>query len=288
MIHISKAIIPAAGLGTRFLPITKVIAKELLPILEKPAIHYVVQEAMDASLTDICFIISKEKEALRHYFEPNNAALQQIIEQKKLQKRIAATNELIGKGTYSYRIQEHPQGLGHAVLQARDFVAHQLLCAVLLPDDILVGSIPAIAQLSEIALAKNATVLAVMQVTPDKVSSYGMVSIKQALSDRLFELNHIVEKPAIGQAPSEYAVIGRYILTPDIFDALMHIKPGAQGELQLTDAITYRIDQGKKVFACVVDNKRFDTGTPYGWLEANCYYAQQQAGCSPLCSHFNQ
>lgn len=269
---IAKVVIPAAGLGTRFLPITKAVPKELLPILEKPAIHYVVQEAVMSAATDVCLIVSQEKEAIKHYFSPSSAAMQVCIEKKNLTKKYAEVDALIAETSFTYVLQDEPRGLGHAVSLARDFVGDQFF-AVMLPDDIIASSVPVLAQLCTVACQQNATVIAVMRVPRNELSSYGVIAVKNQLSDRLFEVAHLVEKPKADEAPSDFAIVGRYILSPAIFYSLATIKPQALGELQLTDAIAHLLASGQPVFAYLFEGERFDTGTPDGWLKTNIYFA---------------
>jgi UTP--glucose-1-phosphate uridylyltransferase len=268
-----KAVIPAAGLGTRFLPITKVVPKELLPILEKPAIHYVVKEALDAGVQECCFILSEEKHMLTRYFLPTTATLQKAITAKHL-SALDQVDDLIARSSYAYIYQDTPRGLGHAVLLARDFIGDDDFFSVLLPDDIIASDVPGLAQLMDIAFTQQALVVAVIRVPQDQLSAYGVIEVQEQISERVFRVRSMVEKPQAHDAPSDLAIIGRYILSPAIFDALESVKATlTAGELQLTDAIAQVIRNGHPVYACLIDGHRFDTGTPMGWLHTNNYYA---------------
>lgn len=263
--NIKKVVIPAAGFGTRFLPITKSIPKEMLPILNKPAIEYIVQEAMLSGINDFYIVISKGKEAIADYFK-HSTKLDGIAHKNKLS--LSDLESIINFANFSYVHQEKQLGLGHAILMAKNHIKDDFF-AVMLPDDLIVSNRPSIKQLLDLAQVENASVIAVQEVPNEFVSSYGVISIKNKLSNNMFELDGLVEKPAAKLAPSNLAIIGRYVLSSNIFSSLEQINPGANGEIQLTDAIGHLLETGQKVFAYKVEGTRYDVGTPIGWLKAN-------------------
>lgn len=238
---ISKAIIPAGGRGTRFLPVSRVVPKEMLPVLDKPSIQYVVEEAYEAGFSYIIIVIGKNKSLIQDHFKD---CFQNV----------------------TYVLQNEPKGLGHAVWVARHNIGNEYF-AVLLPDDILIGS-PAIGQLAKMAFQYNSSVIAVQETAESELSNYGVVHIGKVLSSNLMELAGIVEKPKAGTAPSNLAVVGRYILSPTIFDILEKQKFDLSGEIQLTDAIS-KLLLSERVLACKVEGLRYDTGTPMGLLKAS-------------------
>ncbi len=273
--RIRKVIIPAAGLGTRFLPITKAIPKEMLPIGNVPALHIILQEAVAAGMTDICLIINEHKQAIQDYFTPVNHAVRPWSDVKN-QSLIESLEKLLSSISIHYIFQQKPAGLGDAILHARDYVGDEY-CAVMLPDDLIRSATPAIGELAVVAASLPACVLAVQEVPRHKVSSYGIISTQQRLTDTVFLVNDVVEKPSVEKAPSALAIVGRYIFSPDIFVELAAIKKvHTQGELQLTDAIARLIKKEGKVLATTLSGVRYDTGTPLGWLEANNGYILHQ------------
>lgn len=261
-ITIKKAIIPAAGLGTRFLPLTSAIPKELLPIMNTPAIQYIVTEAVTAHINDLYIITNDNKPALAHYLNDKKEA------------------------HFSYITQAQPRGLGHAILQAHAHINNEYT-AVLLPDDIIIADQqPAIAQMAAIAERYNASVIAVQNVAESALSSYGVIEIGTQLDTGIFSIKSVVEKPAPGTAPSSYAILGRYILSPEIFTILGNTPPSTQNEIQLTDAIATLIAQGHPVIACEISGNRFDIGTPTGWLHTILHIAQNNPTYKPILEDF--
>jgi len=268
---IRAAVIPAAGLGTRFLPFTKSVPKEMLPLINKPAIQHIIEESVDSNLTELFLIIGNGKGAIVDYFNPIHEQAAFLKEKDKQLLQEVISNR-IGKSTISYLLQPQPKGLGHAIYMAKNVIPTDSYFAVLLPDDILVGKDPAIGVMADIARKENACVIGVQEVPLEHISSYGVVGIKQKLSNDVFEISHLVEKPKKEDAPSNLAVVGRYILPQKIFDALETVEKQAEGEIQLTDAIQLLIEQGEKVLAYKLPHQRFDTGTPRGWLEAIIHF----------------
>jgi UTP--glucose-1-phosphate uridylyltransferase len=271
---ITKAVVPAAGHGTRFLPWTKAVPKELLPLFNKPAIHYIAQEIADAGLTECIMISAPHKHALENYFKPA-PELEKFLQEKSKSYLLSDIDSLIQSLRFTYVYQEEAKGLGHAINLARNSIADDYF-GILLPDDIMVSNPSAIKQLIDIAHTENASVVAVQEVPREKVSSYGIIAIKNQIHSNLFEVSDLVEKPAPHDAPSNLAIIGRYVLSRNIFTSLEHLQPSAGGEIQLTDGIAHMLKSGKRVLACTMHGSRFDVGTPAGWLEANLALAQKQ------------
>ena len=243
----------------------------MIPIIDKPAIHYIAAEVVDASLQELFIIINSGKHAIVDYFNPA-AGKSPYLKEKDLQLLQDVLVKPLEMATISYLIQPEPKGLGHAIYMGRHVIDVDSYFAVLLPDDILVGNSPAIGEMAAIAEQTQSTVIAVQEVPQERISAYGSIKIKEQLSENLFEIDYIVEKPKAEDAPSNLGTVGRYILPYKIFTMLEQIKPDGKGELQLTDAIQKLIEQGEKVLAYKFPQKRFDTGTPPGWLEANIYF----------------
>ena len=265
-------VIPAAGLGTRFLPFTKSVPKELLPIMNKPSIQYIVEECHASGIDSLCLVISERKQALKQYLTHDPFLENHLIQHNK-HHPLTELNELIDTMSFSYVLQDNPRGLGHAISMTRDHIGDQPF-GVLLPDDIIASPTPALAQLIAVAQEFNATVIAVQEVPREQAASYGMVAIKRPLNDHVFEVSHLVEKPKPEDAPSNFAIIGRYILSPRIFEMLDKTNAGAGGEIQLTDALDLLARAGEPVLACKISGTRFDVGVPHGWIKAVEYYSQ--------------
>jgi len=282
--NITKAVIPAAGLGTRFLPYTKSVPKELLPIMGKAAIQLIIEEGIASGITEFEIIANKDKHAIIDYLSPNTH-LDTLLHKMGKEKNINDINAIISKTQFNYIAQPEPLGLGHAILMAEETIKNEYF-GVFLPDEIMSEHIPALRQLIEIAKKYNASVIAVQEVSAETVSSYGIVAIQQQLESDLFEINNLIEKPTQDQAPSNLAIVGRYILSPDIFNALRNIKPGAGNEIQLTDGITTMMNSGERVLAYKINNVRHDIGNPLGWLQANLYYGLSDPEYSPQLKNY--
>ncbi|EEB73863.1 UTP--glucose-1-phosphate uridylyltransferase GalU [Thermococcus sp. AM4] len=263
--RVKKAVIPAAGLGTRMLPITKSMPKEMLPIVDKPVIHYVVEEAIKAGIDDILIVTGKGKRAIEDYFDRSFELEFYLREKGKFEelKQIEEIGEMVD---IYYVRQKKPLGLGDAILHAEKHVNGEPF-AVLLGDDIIVSEEPGIKQLIEIAERREAPVVGVERVPWELVSRYGIVDGKP-LGDGLYQVRHLVEKPSPKEAPSNVAIIGRYVLTPEVFDALRETPPGRGGELQLTDALQ-RILSSQNIFAKEIKGERYDVGSKLGFVIAN-------------------
>lgn len=266
-----QAIIPAGGFGTRLLPVTKAIPKELLPIIDKPAIQYVVEEGIKSKIKDFVIITSKNKNAIKNHFE-KNSILDNVLSKNNKLELIKSTNQIIKQTKFIFLPQEQALGLGHAILTAKPLFEGKLV-AVLLPDDIFTGSNPAISQLIKIAKKENCSVIAVQEVSQEDFSRYGIIDIKHKLNSNLFEIKDLIEKPTKDKAPSNLAIIGRYILSPKIFNSLENIGFGHGGEIQLTDGIKDLLESGEKILALKIQGKRHDAGTTLGWLKTNIDFA---------------
>jgi UTP--glucose-1-phosphate uridylyltransferase len=266
---IRKAVIPVAGLGTRFLPATKTVPKELLPIVDVPSIQYVVQEAVDAGIQEIIFVTGRGKSAIEDHFD-EAPELEQIL----LERGQAATVEMLRRIAEMTEVvsvrQKKPLGLGHAVLCARDLVGEEPF-AVMLADDLIDAETPCIRQLVEIFTETEESVVALMKVPLEEVHQYGVIKGKE-LKPRLYAVEATVEKPAAEDAPSQMAIIGRYVLRPEIFSILQNLPAGKGGEIQLTDGLS-RLVQERKVFGCEFTGDRYDIGDKFGFVRATVAYA---------------
>lgn len=280
---VRKAVIPAAGLGTRFLPATKSSPKEMLPIVDRPAIQYVVEEAVQAGLTDILIITGRNKRAVEDHFD-RNFELEHYLEtsgKHDLLKEVQFASDL---ADIHYARQRDPLGLGHAVSVARHHVGREPF-AVLLADDIMVDDAQLLRSMLDAYAGEGHSVVAVQEVSPDEISSYGCVEPDGESVDGVINVRRIVEKPPRDEAPSNLAVIGRYVFTPEIFDALDRIEPGAGGELQLTDAIGLLLEQ-QPVLALRCESGRYDIGHKLDFLRANIELALDRPDLGPELSEF--
>ena len=268
MPKVRKAVIPAAGLGTRFLPATKAIAKEMLPIIDKPTIQFIVEEAIASGIEDILIVTGKAKRPIEDHFDAN-LELEQNLSSKGKDELLALVEETTGINIHFIR-QKRPLGLGHAVLQAKAFVGNEPF-VVMLGDDIMEDDVPLTKQLMNAYDQTKASALAVMEIPHEDTDKYGVVAPNEEVSEGLYDVNHFVEKPKPENAPSNLAIIGRYLLRPEIFDILENQEPGLGGEIQLTDAID-TLNKTQRVFAHEFKGKRYDVGNKMGMLEANIEY----------------
>jgi len=268
---LTQCLFPAAGYGSRFLPFTKAVPKELLPILTKPLMQYGVEEAMDAGMLDIAIVTGNGKQAIENYFDHHFALEQKLAEDNKM-GMLEETNKLIDNCRFTYTRQHQMLGLGHAILTGEPLVGNNPF-AVILADDLctntgIEGSV--LKQMSALYEEHQCSIVAIEEVPMDQVSKYGVIAGKQ-IDDNLFEITDMVEKPAPEDAPSNLAIIGRYILTPDIFDILRNTKPGKGGEIQITDALMTQATKGK-VLAYRFKGQRFDCGSINGFVEATNHF----------------
>lgn len=267
---VRKAVIPAAGLGTRFLPATKAMPKEMLPIVDKPTIQFIVEEAKASGIEDILIVTGKSKRAIEDHFD-SNPELEADLEEKHKQQLLELTQSIthLGINLY-YTRQPYPNGLGDAIYRARSFVAGEPF-VVLLGDDLMMDKVPLTKQLIDRYDKTHASTIAVKRVPHDEVSKYGIIDPATEIMPGLYNVKSFVEKPDVDKAPSNMAIIGRYLLTPEIFDILENQKPGAGGEIQLTDAIN-TMNKTQRVFAHVFTGQRHDVGNKEGYLETSISY----------------
>ena len=268
MKKIRKAIIPAAGFGTRFLPATKAQPKEMLPIIDKPTIQYIIEEAIASGIEEILIITGRNKRAIEDHFD-RSVELELLLKQQGKDELLSLVQE-IGDVDIHYIRQKEAKGLGHAILCARQFVGNEPF-AVMLGDDVVDADSPCLGQLIEKYNEYEGSILGVQEVAKDKVSSYGIVSPEQ-ITDDVWCVRDLIEKPAISEAPSNLAVLGRYIISPKVFDILATQKPGKGGEIQLTDALC-TLAKDEPMYAYRFKGRRYDIGDKQGFLEATVEFA---------------
>ena len=269
MNKIRKAIIPAAGLGTRFLPATKAQPKEMLPIVDKPTIQYIVEEAVASGIEDIIIVTGRTKKAIEDHFD-KSIELEMELEKKQNQELLEIAKSVSQIANIYYIRQKEPKGLGHAVLTARTFIGDEPF-AVLLGDDVIDSEKPALKQMMEVYEKYNASILGVQTVDRNDVNKYGIVDGIQ-LDNRIYEVKSMIEKPSINEAPTNVAALGRYIITPRIFDYLEKQEVGAGGEIQLTDALN-KLAQEEPMYAYDFIGHRYDVGNKMGFLQATVEFA---------------
>ena len=267
---VRKAVIPAAGLGTRFLPATKATPKEMLPIVDKPTIQYIIEEAAASGITEFLIITGRTKRSIEDHFD-RSMELEYELASKGKDDLLAMVREIANINIYYVR-QKEPKGLGHAVLCAKQFIGDEPF-AVLLGDDVVYNEgTPALQQLMEVYDKTGKSILGCQEVAPEKVSSYGIVQPSPTADPRLFKALDMIEKPALEEAPSRLAVLGRYIINPEIFGILEQTKPGRGGEIQLTDALQV-LAQQQGMYAYNFQGRRYDVGDKEGFLEATVEFA---------------
>jgi UTP--glucose-1-phosphate uridylyltransferase len=278
---ITKAVIPAAGLGTRFLPATKAMPKEMLPVVDTPAIQYVVEEAVRAGLSDLLMVTGRNKNALENHFD-RATELEAMLEAKGDQRRLEAVLRSTNLATLHYVRQRDPLGLGHAVLRAQMHVGHEPF-AVLLGDDLIDERDVLLERMIAVHDMKNATVIALMEVEPQAAHLYGIATVETTDLDDVVKITGLVEKPASGTAPSNLAVIGRYVLQPEIFPILETTQPGSGGEIQLTDGLNALAtgDIAGGVYGVIFSGRRYDTGDRLDYLKAIVQVATSREDLGP-------
>ena len=269
--RVRKAVFPAAGWGTRFLPATKAQPKEMLPLVDKPVIQYAVEEAVAAGIEQVIIVTSSQKRAIEDHFDLNYE-LEHLLEEKGEIEKLRTVRHITDLAQIAYVRQKEQLGLGHAVLMAKDLIGHEPF-AVILPDDVVVADRPCIGQLIHAYHQHHGSVVAVMPVPMEETRRYGVIGgdhVEEGHDrDRTYRVTSLVEKPRDpAQAPSNLAVIGRYVLTPKIFDKLEQTQRGSGGEIQLTDAI-HALMEEQSVFGYAFEGKRYDSGTTMGWLQAS-------------------
>ena len=275
--RVRKAVFPAAGWGTRFLPATKAQPKEMLPLVDKPIIQYAVEEAVAAGIEQVIIVTSSQKRAIEDHFDLSYE-LEHLLEEKGDIEMLRQVRHISDLAQVAYVRQKEQLGLGHAVLMAKDLIGHEPF-AVLLPDDVVVGDRPCIGQLIHAYQQTHGSVVAVMEVPHEETSRYGIIAAERSEDPldhgRLHRVTRLVEKPKPSEAPSNLAIIGRYVLTPKIFDKLEQTQRGAGGEIQLTDAIEAMMEE-QGVCAYEFEGTRYDAGTTMGWLKASVELALQR------------
>ncbi len=266
--RVRKAVFPAAGWGTRFLPATKAQPKEMLPLVDRPVIQYAVEEAVAAGIEQVIIVTSSQKRAIEDHFDLNYE-LEHLLEERGEIERLRQIRQISDLAQIAYVRQKEQLGLGHAVLMAKELVGHEPF-AVILSDDVVVGQRPCIGQLIHAYHQTHGSIVAVTDVPPEETGRYGVIGGTQVdgHGGRLWRVDQVVEKPAPGEAPSNMAIIGRYVLTPKIFDKLEQTQRGAGGEIQLTDAIEALMEE-QPVHGYAFEGTRYDAGTPMGWLKAS-------------------
>ena len=280
---VTKAVVPVAGFGTRFLPATKAIPKEMLPVVDKPAIQYVVEEAVAAGLRDVLFVTGRGKEAIEDHFD-RAYELEQHLSAKGDEERLARVLEPAELAAVHYIRQGYPRGLGHAVLCAADHVGNEPF-AVLLGDDFIHVGDPLLQRMIDVRARRGGSVVALMQVDSDQVSQYGVAAIEPTGTDGVVTVTDLVEKPAPADAPSNWIVVGRYVCDPAVFGVLEHTPPGRGGEIQLTDALKtlaqMPASEGGGLRGVQFRGRRFDTGNPVDYLRTIVQFASERPDVAP-------
>ena len=269
MMKIKKAIIPAAGLGTRMLPATKTVPKELLPLVDKPVIQYIIEEAVAAGIEDVLIVTNRTKSAIDDYFDYYPELEERLFKEGK-EIELQEVRRAADLANIYFIRQKEIKGLGHAIWRAKHFVGNEPF-AVLLGDDVMRSEIPVIGQLIKATEQYDAPSIGVQQVSAEDISKYSSVQVNP-LTPRIFQINDMVEKPRPEQVFSHYAILGRYVLTPKIFDILNDLKPGYGGEVQLTDGLK-KLCKQERMVAVTIEGKRYDTGNLIGFLEATIDFA---------------
>ena len=272
--RVRKAVFPAAGLGTRFLPATKAQPKEMLPLVDKPLIQYGVEEAMHSGIQNIIIVTGRGKTAIEDHFDVS-FELEHLLESRGKKDLLATVRNVSDMIDVSYVRQKEALGLGHAVLRARELVGPEPF-AVILSDDVIDSDVPAMRQLLDVYEFYGASVVALMEVPNDQISAYGVVDADpmshNGSKNRLYRIRNMVEKPKASEAPSNLAIIGRYILTPEIFDSIDAIEPGSGGEIQLTDALKHLL-RSRPIYGYRFEGTRYDAGDKLGFLKATVEFA---------------
>lgn len=274
---IRKAVFPAAGLGTRFLPATKALPKEMLPLVDKPLIQYVVEEAVASGMESIIIVTGRGKVPMEDHFDVS-FELERLLEERGKQELLREMHAISEMAQVGYVRQREALGLGHAVLQARDFVADEPF-AVMLSDDIIDSEKPALRQLIDVYERYDAPVVGTMQVAGEAISRFGVLDVDQ-IEEGVYKVKDMVEKPPYSEAPSDLAIVGRYVLTPDIFEEIQNTKPGANGEIQITDAMRSLLKK-RPFYAVRFQGTRHDAGDKLGFLIATVEFALKREDLAP-------
>lgn len=264
---VTKAVIPAAGLGTRVLPATKAQPKEMLVIVDKPSLQYIVEELVESGIKDIIIVTGRNKNSIEDHFD-HSYELEDTLKKNNKNTLLEKVEDISSMANICYVRQNHPKGLGHAILKAKSFVGDEPF-VIALGDDIVYNDVPVAKQLIDNYTKYGFSIVGCQEVKESDVSKYGIVKPLQSLDEKTVEMEDFIEKPSVEEAPSKLACLGRYLLTPKIFDYLEKTEPGKGGEIQLTDAIVAMMKDGKKVLAYNFEGKRYDIGNKFGLLKAN-------------------
>jgi len=273
--EIKKAIIPIGGLGTRFLPLSKVLAKELFPLVDKPVVQYIVEEARNSGISEIVFVVSSDKKTVLNYFKESQE-LEKILKKRKkgqILKELKGLGEIIKDVSFSSVLQKKPLGDGHAILQAAKLVDKEPV-AVLFGDDIVDGDTPALSQLIKVFQTCQSPVIALKRLPREKVPAYGVVAVEK-IASRLYKIKKIVEKPEISETPSDLVVVGKYILTPEVFDYLKKASPSKRGEIILAEVLDKMITDGKIVYGYELKGEWLECGDKLKWLKSFLYFVSK-------------
>jgi len=292
MKQIKKAIVPVAGLGTRFLPLSTILPKELFPLVDKPILQYIVEEAVASGIEEIIFVGREGKEMILDYFSKNNGDLKKILKERKKDKileeleNFEKISEKLSFSNYavSQVFQKEPLGDGHAILQAKEEISQEA-SAVLFGDDVVESKTPCLSQLISVFQEYEGPVLALYRVPKHKVPSYGVVRVEQ-IKDRVYKIKEIVEKPSIEEAPSDLVIVGKYILTPEVFEYLSVAKPGPKGEIILAETLEKMIQDGKNVYGCEFEGKWLECGNKTEWILSNFYLTLKDPKFAPELKKF--
>jgi UTP--glucose-1-phosphate uridylyltransferase len=272
--RVRKAVFPAAGLGTRFLPATKAMPKEMLPLVDKPLIQYGVEEAIHSGVSNIFIVTGRGKQAIEDHFDVS-FELEHLLETRNKKELLTEVRNVSDMINVAYVRQKEALGLGHAVLRSKELVGHEPF-AVILSDDVIDAEVPCLRQLLDVYEFYGASVVALMEVPPEMISAYGVVDAEpmahNGTRDRLYRIRNMVEKPKTEDAPSNLAIIGRYVLTPEIFDSIESVEPGRGGEIQLTDALKHML-RNRPIYGYRFEGTRYDAGDKLGFLKATVEFA---------------
>jgi UTP--glucose-1-phosphate uridylyltransferase len=274
---VRKAVITAAGWGTRFLPVTRSQPKEMLPLVDRPLIHFAVEEAIKSGIEQVIMVTAMGKRAIEDYFD-RSFELEYFLERKGETELLRKMLEISSMVDICYVRQKEQLGLGHAILMVKDIVGNEPF-AVMLPDDIIDNGVPGLKQMLGVYEKHGASVVAVERVSDEDTDKYGIIE-PEKVAERVYEVMSLVEKPEPAKAPSRLGIVGRYILTPRIFDIIKYTPPGKNGEIQLTDALGLLLKE-QKLFALELQGTRYDAGTPLGWLKANVAMALKHSDIGP-------
>ncbi len=280
---VRKAVILAAGHGTRFLPATKAVPKEMLPLVDQPVIQHVVEEAVTAGLQHITIVTAGTKRSVEDHFD-RNSELEQVLESSGKESELREVRRVTDLADIAFVRQKVRRGIAHAVLSARLVVGEEPF-ALFFPDDIIISNVPAIRQLIDVHNRHGGSILAVQRLPREEVVHYGVIS-PEPVEERVYRVRGIVEKPSLKEAPSDLAIVGRYILAADVWPLLERTPPGANGEMQLTDTLAMLIEAGHPLFACELQGERFDTGRPLGLLQASVTLALRREDIGPALKQY--